>query len=99
MEGDSNATNKPGGHEVDGRGNRIQNDKATVRIPMLLGITLAGGMLIGATFFGGTKSMNNIGKGYAKYREILQLIENNYVDSVNTDELVDYSITENARKA
>ncbi|AUD01273.1 S41 family peptidase [Spirosoma pollinicola] len=98
MEGDINATNKPGGHEVDGRRNQIQNDKMTVRIPMLLGITLAGGMLIGATFFGGAKSMNNIGKGYAKYREILQLIENNYVDSVNTDELVDYSITKMLEK-
>nr|WP_240163956.1 S41 family peptidase [Spirosoma taeanense] len=59
---------------------------------MLLGITLAGGMLIGATFFGGAKSLNTIGRGYTKYREILQLIENNYVDTVNTDELVDYSI-------
>lgn len=59
---------------------------------MLLGITLAGGMLIGATFFGGAKSLNNIGRGYLKYKEILQLIENNYVDTVNTDELVDYSI-------
>ena len=72
--------------------NGIQNDKKTVRTPMLLGITLAGGMLIGATFFGGTKSLNTIGRGYTKYREVLQLIENNYVDSVNTDELVDYSI-------
>ncbi|WP_232326078.1 S41 family peptidase [Spirosoma montaniterrae] len=59
---------------------------------MLLGIALAGGMLVGATFFGGTKSLNTIGKGYTKYREILQLIENNYVDTVNTEELVDYSI-------
>ncbi|AQG77995.1 peptidase S41 [Spirosoma montaniterrae] len=70
----------------------IQNDRATVRLPMLLGIALAGGMLVGATFFGGTKSLNTIGKGYTKYREILQLIENNYVDTVNTEELVDYSI-------
>lgn len=65
---------------------------------MLLGITLAGGMLIGATFFGGTKSLNTIGRGYTKYREILQLIENNYVDSVNTDELVDYSIEQMLHK-
>ena len=36
---------------------------------MLLGITLAGGMLIGATFFGATKSLNSIGRGYTKYRE------------------------------
>ncbi|QJD81325.1 S41 family peptidase [Spirosoma rhododendri] len=75
-------------HQQEG----IHNDRATVRLPMLLGITLAGGILIGATFFGSTKSLNTIGRGYTKYREILQLIENNYVDSVNTDELVDYSI-------
>ncbi|RYF11031.1 MAG: peptidase S41, partial [Oxalobacteraceae bacterium] len=68
-------------HQQEG----IKNDKATVRLPMLLGITLGGGILIGATFFGSTKSLNTIGRGYTKYREILQLIENNYVDSVNTD--------------
>ncbi|CCH51508.1 carboxyl-terminal protease [Fibrisoma limi BUZ 3] len=79
-------------------GQRIQNDKATVRLPMLMGITLAGGMLIGATFFGGAKSLNNIGRGYTKYREILQLIENNYVDTVNTDELVDFSINKMLEK-
>jgi carboxyl-terminal processing protease len=65
---------------------------------MLLGLTMAGGMLIGATFFGGTKSLNTIGRGYTKYREILQLIENNYVDTVNTDELVDYSIEKMLQK-
>ena len=70
----------------------IQNNKATVRLPMMLGVTMAGGILIGATFFGGSKNLNNIGRGYTKYKEILQLIENNYVDTVNTDELVDYSI-------
>jgi carboxyl-terminal processing protease len=71
---------------------QIQNSRSAVRLPMLLGITMAGGMLIGATFFGGAKSLNNIGRGIAKYREILQLIENNYVDTVNTDDLVDFSI-------
>ncbi len=88
----NNAANEPAGREVPTPKNRIQNSNATIRLPMLLGITLAGGMLIGATFFGGTKSLNNIGRGYTKYREILQLIENNYVDTVNTDELVDFSI-------
>lgn len=98
MEDKKNAMDKPAGQEVDGHSSRIHNDKATVRLPMLLGITLAGGMLIGATFFGGTKSLNSIGRGYTKYREILQLIENNYVDSVNTDELVDFSITKMLEK-
>ncbi len=77
---------------------QIQNSKAMVRLPMLLGITMAGGMLIGATFFGGAKSVNSIGRGIAKYREILQLIENNYVDTVKTDDLVDYSIEKMLQK-
>ncbi len=77
---------------------RIANDRTTVRLPMLLGLTLAGGVLIGAFFFGGTKSLSTVGRGYAKYKEILQLIENNYVDSVNTDELVDFSITKMLEK-
>lgn len=98
MKEDTNAANKPVGQGDDGRKPRIQNDKATIRLPMLMGITMAGGMLIGATFFGGTKSLNNIGRSYTKYREILQLIENNYVDSVNTDELVDFSITKMLEK-
>ncbi|MEZ0607657.1 S41 family peptidase [Fibrella sp. WM1] len=76
----------------------IQNDRTIVRLPMLLGLTLAGGVLIGASFFGGTKNLNNIGKGYSKYKEILQLIENNYVDSVNTDDLVDFSISKMLEK-
>ncbi|GAB4020842.1 S41 family peptidase [Spirosoma koreense] len=98
MDDTNNAMNTPAGQERDGQTPPIQNDKATVRLPMLLGITLAGGMLIGATFFGGTKSLNTIGRGYTKYREILQLIENNYVDTVNTDDLVDYSITKMLEK-
>lgn len=76
----------------------INNSKAAIRLPMLLGLTLAGGMLAGATLFGGTKSINSIGRGYTKYKEILQLIENNYVDSVNVDSLVDYSITKMLEK-
>ncbi len=98
MEEGDNATDKLAGRKADGQHTPIQNGKATVRLPMLLGITLAGGMLIGATFFGGTKSLNSIGRGYTKYREILQLIENNYVDTVNTDDLVDFSITKMLEK-
>lgn len=98
MEERTNQGHEPADTNVNGSKNVIQNDKATVRLPMLLGITLAGGMLIGATFFGATKSMNSIGRGYTKYREILQLIENNYVDTVNTDDLVDFSITKMLEK-
>ncbi|MBD2701137.1 S41 family peptidase [Spirosoma sp. BT702] len=98
MDTENKFENEPMREDAGGPTNRIQNDKATVRLPMLVGITLAGGMLIGATFFGGTKSLNSIGRGYTKYREILQLIENNYVDTVNTDDLVDFSIEKMLQK-
>lgn len=70
----------------------IQNSRTMVRLPIVLSLTLSAGLLLGATFFSGGKKLTDLAKGYAKYREILMLIENNYVDSVNTEELVDYSI-------
>ena len=90
-------TTKQGGEDSPSP-ERIHNDRTTIRLPMLLGLTLAGGVLIGASFFGGTKGLNAVGRGYTKYKEILQLIENNYVDSVNTDDLVDFSITKMLEK-
>ncbi|WP_373512326.1 S41 family peptidase [Persicitalea sp.] len=70
----------------------INNSPQTVRLPIVISLTLAAGMLMGAVFFSGGKSLTDTAKGYAKFREVLMLVENNYVDSVNTDELVDYSI-------
>lgn len=78
--------------------NPIQNDRWTVRLPILLSITLAAGMLLGATFFGGGKGVTDVARGYTKFKEVLQLIDNNYVDTVNTDDLVDYSITKMLEK-
>lgn len=78
--------------------NPIKNDRWTVRLPILLSITLAAGMLLGATFFGGGKGVTDVARGYTKFKEVLQLIDNNYVDTVNTDALVDYSITKMLEK-
>ena len=76
----------------------IQNSPYVVRLPIVISLTLAAGMLLGATFFSGGKKLTDVAKGYAKFREVLMLVENNYVDSVNTDELVDYSISKMLEK-
>lgn len=78
--------------------NEINNSKKTVRLPIIIALTLAGGVLAGATFFGGTSPKPESAKNYTKMREILQLIERDYVDSVSTDSLVDYSITKMLEK-
>ncbi len=75
----------------------IQNSPSTVKLPVLLGLTLVSGIFLGATFLGG-RGTNDVSKGYTKFKEVLQLINNNYVDTVNTDELVDYSITKMLEK-
>lgn len=76
----------------------VRNSQSVVRLPIIIAITLAAGMLLGSTFFSGGKKLTDVAKGYAKFREVLLLVENNYVDSVNTDELVDYSITKMLEK-
>ena len=78
--------------------NQIQNQKSSIRLPIVVALTLAAGIFIGATFFGGSTINGDVVKSTNKYKEILLNIERNYVDSVNTDSLVDYSITKMLEK-
>jgi carboxyl-terminal processing protease len=57
-----------------------------------MAIAIAGGIFIGATMFGGSSNMGSITRGYMKFKEILTHIDRDYVDTVNTEELIDYSI-------
>lgn len=74
------------------KNNPIKNHSTVVKIPIFIALSLVVGILLGATFFGGQAPKNNIQNGASKFKEILTLIEGNYVDSVNTDTLVDYAI-------
>ena len=78
--------------------NKIENNKTTVRTPIIVGMTLVVGMLIGATFFGGRSAGSDVSRSSTKFREILTYINRSYVDSVDTDSLVDYSITKMLEK-
>lgn len=71
----------------------IRNSPSIIRLPLLLAITMAGGILIGATFFGGRpKYSGDLVRNLNKFREVISWIDNAYVDSVNTDTLVDYGL-------
>jgi carboxyl-terminal processing protease len=78
--------------------NTVNNSQSVVRLPLIIGITLAAGVLLGSTFFSGGNNLTELAKGYTKFREVLMLVENNYVDTVNTDDLVDYSIAKMLEK-
>lgn len=78
--------------------NNIQNNQTTIRTPIVIATTLVIGILIGATFFGGKRVGGDISRSSNKFKEILTYINRSYVDSVNTDSLVDYSITKMLEK-
>ncbi|MDN5214552.1 S41 family peptidase [Fulvivirgaceae bacterium BMA12] len=75
-----------------------KNSRSSIRLPLLISIAIAGGILIGATV------SNNSPKGVAiynniqKFKEILTYVQRDYVDEVNTDELAEYAIREMLEK-
>lgn len=74
------------------------NSKSMVRLPMVIGVSVVAGMLMGATLFGSQARLATVFKNYNKFKEILTLIDNAYVDSVDTDSLVDFSINKMLEK-
>jgi carboxyl-terminal processing protease len=71
---------------------QIKNPASVVRLPLLIAISITGGILLGATIFSHSPKTFRSLTGYQKIREVLTFISNDYVDSFNTYELVDYSI-------
>lgn len=77
----------------------IRNSKVEVRIPIMLSLALAGGIVIGSTLLGGgNPRVHDLTESYTKFKEVLSRIDRYYVDTVNTSELVDYSIVKMLEK-
>ncbi|MCB0487285.1 MAG: S41 family peptidase [Cyclobacteriaceae bacterium] len=72
--------------------NEPNNSKYQIRLPLILCIGLAGGVLIGASINSKTAT-DDIGSDVQKFREVLSLIKTEYVDETKTDELVDDAIS------
>lgn len=67
------------------------NSKYQIRLPLILCIGLAAGVLIGASMTNHSGG-DNIGEDVQKFREVLSLIHTEYVDDPNTETLVDDAI-------
>ncbi|MEM8895840.1 MAG: S41 family peptidase [Bacteroidota bacterium] len=76
----------------------IKNSKAVIRLPILLSIAIATGILIGATMVGSGDGKKDLYQSIYKFREIVSYIDRNYVDEVNTDELVENAINDMLEK-
>lgn len=67
------------------------NSNYQIRLPLILCIGLAAGVLIGASL-NTSKPTGDIGEDMKKLREVLTLVEQEYVDEAKTTELVDDAI-------
>jgi carboxyl-terminal processing protease len=76
---------------------KINNSKFYIRLPIFLALALICGIFIGAVMSNNARNAN-IMESVRKYGQILTLIETEYVDTVNVDDLVDYSITKMLEK-
>ena len=72
---------------------KTKNSSFQIRLPILLTIAVAAGILIGATMADGDGTKNDIISGYLKFKEILTYVQRDYVDKVDTDDLVETAIS------
>lgn len=69
-----------------------KNTKTQIRLPIILAIGISAGIWIGATFAEPKSDRNDLKSAIYKLQEIMTYINRDYVDSVNTNELVEYGI-------
>ncbi|WP_426489604.1 S41 family peptidase [Hymenobacter sp. 102] len=71
-----------------------RNTRRQVRQPLLLGLALLAGILLGSNPFRPSDQNPDLtARGYLKFKEILSYVDRDYVDSVNAEELSDYAIS------
>ncbi len=68
-----------------------KNSNYQISLPLILFIGLAAGVLIGASLTSKSGS-GDVGEEVQKVREVLSLIKNEYVDTANTEALVEDAI-------
>ncbi|MDH5604886.1 MAG: S41 family peptidase, partial [Cyclobacteriaceae bacterium] len=71
---------------------KYTNSINQIRLPIILSVGLAAGMLIGATFSRPSVEGQGLTTGLQKFKEVLTHIDRNYVDEVDVDKLVEQAI-------
>jgi carboxyl-terminal processing protease len=75
-----------------------KNTTSQIRPPLLLALAISAGIWIGATFADPQGSQNDLRAALYKMQEIMTYINRDYVDSVDTNELVEFGITKMLEK-
>ncbi len=70
-----------------------KNSKYSIRMPFLVSLGIAAGILLGAAMSSGSNTRNSY-SAILKFRDIVSHIERSYVDEVDTDKLVEGAINQ-----
>jgi len=76
----------------------LQNSKYSVRLPFLLAVAIAAGIFIGTSMADPKMPSNALLSALIKFREVITYVDKDYVDEVNTDNLVEEAIVEMLEK-
>ena len=71
---------------------KVENTSKQIRLPFFLAVAVAVGVLIGAAVVDPKPVSKDSSRAIAKFREVLSNIDRSYVDTVNTNKLVDVAI-------
>ncbi|GAA4841640.1 S41 family peptidase [Algivirga pacifica] len=69
-----------------------ERDSFHIRLPLIIAVALATGMIIGGEFLGKTPKGSNLEINTGKLEQVIESIEGYYVDSVDTQVLTDQAI-------
>lgn len=75
-----------------------KNSKRTIISPLVVSVSLALGIWLGAKFFGKTSTIVRSSGFDTKYHEIIMNIKKSYVDEVDVDSLQDYALAKMLEK-
>jgi carboxyl-terminal processing protease len=76
----------------------INNPGHIIRIPLFISFSLAMGIFIGATLFGENPPTGSLATNFIRLREVLGLIEKEYVDTINLTSITNYGISKMLEK-
>ena len=74
-----------------------KNSKSAIRMPFLVSLGIAAGILLGAAMSNGNSTRNSY-SSILKFRDIISHIERSYVDEVDTEKLVEGAINQMLEK-
>ncbi|WP_416868145.1 MAG: S41 family peptidase [Imperialibacter sp.] len=76
----------------------MNNSKWAIRLPIIITSAVAIGVLLGANFTTSDTPSGDMNKSLFKFREVLGYIDRNYVDDVDSEELVETAIVKMLEK-